>query len=279
MYNKLLVFGGNGFLGKRICQEAVTRGFQVTSVSRSGIAPEAPTPSDSHWIREVKWESCDIFKPDSYYHLLSENPNIVHSVGILFENDIYKKIIRGSFSEFLKYLQNHKPSLDKNPLIDRDPNMTYEMVNKKSALILADAFSEILQKQHSGRLLNEKASPTFTYISADRGFPLVPDAYINSKRDTESELKNYNDVFRSIIMRPGFMYDEYSNNADPSYLIRRGIEAMNCANHVVFNNKFDFINNQVRPAVSAQQVSKSVMDHIVDKNYNGVVSLEEITKN
>lgn len=29
----IVVFGGNGFLGKRICQEALSRGYLVTSIS------------------------------------------------------------------------------------------------------------------------------------------------------------------------------------------------------------------------------------------------------
>lgn len=47
---KILVFGGNGFVGSRVCEEALNTGLQVVSINRSG----RPKRSDP-WIKEVEW--------------------------------------------------------------------------------------------------------------------------------------------------------------------------------------------------------------------------------
>lgn len=46
----LLVFGGNGFVGTRICEEALKTGLAVVSISRSG-APK----QNAAWTNEVEW--------------------------------------------------------------------------------------------------------------------------------------------------------------------------------------------------------------------------------
>lgn len=38
--SKLVVFGGNGFVGSRVCEAGVDKGFQVVSVNRSGNSSE-----------------------------------------------------------------------------------------------------------------------------------------------------------------------------------------------------------------------------------------------
>ena len=47
---KLLVFGGNGYVGTRVCEEALKTGLQVVSINRSG----KPKATDA-WINEVDW--------------------------------------------------------------------------------------------------------------------------------------------------------------------------------------------------------------------------------
>jgi len=46
----LIVFGGNGFVGTRVCEEALQTGLAVVSINRSG-APKATAP----WTSEVEW--------------------------------------------------------------------------------------------------------------------------------------------------------------------------------------------------------------------------------
>ena len=47
---KLLVFGGNGFVGSRVCEEALKTGLDVVSISRSG----RPKLS-ADWVSSMEW--------------------------------------------------------------------------------------------------------------------------------------------------------------------------------------------------------------------------------
>ncbi|AJV57113.1 hypothetical protein H817_YJM1419L05121 [Saccharomyces cerevisiae YJM1419] len=276
MIPKLIVFGGNGFLGKRICQEAVTSGYQVVSVSRSGKAPHSNELNDKQWMQEVQWTAADIFKPDSYHELLNNATNVVHSLGILLENENYKQTLSksptyDSKSRLLSF------GAGPNPLKKSSPYFTYEMMNKQSAIILADTFKQKILKKSKKE--QEKANQrSFTYISADKGFPLIPNGYINSKREAEIELEKMQRYFRPIIVRPGFMFDEHRNAIGPRSFIHTALELLYCGNKFLLRNKLQLLNDLIRPTVSTQQVSKSVLKNIENPDFKGVVTLEEILK-
>ncbi|AJV58917.1 CLL_collapsed_G0037910.mRNA.1.CDS.1 [Saccharomyces cerevisiae] len=276
MIPKLIVFGGNGFLGKRICQEAVTSGYQVVSVSRSGKAPHSNELNDKQWMQEVQWTAADIFKPDSYHELLNNATNVVHSLGILLENENYKQTLSksptyDSKSRLLSF------GAGPNPLKKSSPYFTYEMMNKQSAIILADTFKQKILKKSKEE--QEKANQrSFTYISADKGFPLIPSGYINSKREAEIELEKMQRYFRPIIVRPGFMFDEHRNAIGPRSFIHTALELLYCGNKFLLRNKLQLLNDLIRPTVSTQQVSKSVLKNIENPDFKGVVTLEEILK-
>ncbi|XP_014519310.1 uncharacterized protein At1g32220, chloroplastic [Vigna radiata var. radiata] len=53
---RIVVLGGNGFVGSAICKAAVSRGIEVISLSRSG----RPTYADA-WVDQVTWISGDVF--------------------------------------------------------------------------------------------------------------------------------------------------------------------------------------------------------------------------
>ncbi|WCJ29107.1 NAD(P)-binding Rossmann-fold superfamily protein [Euphorbia peplus] len=53
---RVVVLGGNGFVGSAICKAAVSKGIEVTSLSRSGrSAYEGP------WVDQVNWLTGDVF--------------------------------------------------------------------------------------------------------------------------------------------------------------------------------------------------------------------------
>lgn len=58
--HRLLVIGGNGFVGSNILQRAVQKGIEVRSLSRSG----KPQWQDVPWIDQVEWRRGDVFNPD-----------------------------------------------------------------------------------------------------------------------------------------------------------------------------------------------------------------------
>lgn len=88
----LLVCGGSGFLGSRICKIASARRWNVTSLSRSGEpAWSDPRPS---WAADVCWRKGDVLDPATYQDALKEADAVVHSMGILLEAD-YKGVLTG----------------------------------------------------------------------------------------------------------------------------------------------------------------------------------------
>uniref|UniRef100_A0A0E0K142 NAD(P)-binding domain-containing protein n=1 Tax=Oryza punctata TaxID=4537 RepID=A0A0E0K142_ORYPU len=58
--DKLLVLGGNGFVGSHVCKEALDKGFTVASLNRSG----KPSISES-WADKVIWNQGNLLEPDS----------------------------------------------------------------------------------------------------------------------------------------------------------------------------------------------------------------------
>ena len=277
--SKLIVFGGTGFLGKRICQQGVVRGYEVISLTRRAERPYPVAPSDNYWIKEVKWESADVFKPETYYKQLKGASNVVHSIGILLEDPTYKQKLAppelpfGPFSTFNKK-QPHQVTPQKPDFF------TYDMMNTQSAIVLASTFNAVLSDHPH---LHESTKPSFTYISADRSFPFIPQGYIDSKRATEKFLLNATKdkevaPFRAIIMRPGFMYDALNqyNILNPRTFIHGFVDALDCANRLIFDRKLGFVNEIVRPSISTEQVSKSVIEKIGDGSFNGIVRLEDM---
>lgn len=53
---RIVVLGGSGFVGSAICKAAVSKGVEVTSLSRSG----RPSYTGS-WVDQVTWKSGDVF--------------------------------------------------------------------------------------------------------------------------------------------------------------------------------------------------------------------------
>ncbi|GKV16881.1 hypothetical protein SLEP1_g27451 [Rubroshorea leprosula] len=84
---KLLVLGGNGFVGSHICREAVQQGLAVSSLSRSGRS----SLQDS-WANDVVWHQGDLLSPDSLKPALSEVTSVISCVGGFGSNSHMYKI-------------------------------------------------------------------------------------------------------------------------------------------------------------------------------------------
>ncbi|KAH6653880.1 NAD dependent epimerase/dehydratase [Truncatella angustata] len=206
---RVVVAGGNGFLGSRICKYAVARGWDVTSISRSGEPKwEAVTSSSTppNWARRVAWERADILKPSTYVSLLRGADSVVHSMGILLEAD-YKGVLRGQESPISglrkAFSSAKRPGnpLERGVADDQDirppetkEQLTYENMNRDSAIMLAKEAAK------------ENAS-SFVYVSAAGGAPVLPTRYITTKREAESTIASEFSQMRGIFPRPPFMYD------------------------------------------------------------------------
>lgn len=209
----------------------------------------------------MNWKSADIFKPETYKEELKDANSVVHSIGILLENQDYKKTINSNssiLSEFSNFLKSS------NPLTKSSFN-SYDSINRDSAILLAETFKETTTVE----------KPSFVYISADKGFPGLPHGYIRSKREAEAELGMISGL-RSIFMRPGFMYDEVSNEDTVRSNIKNFVNILDWTNRKILGSRIEVLNDLVRPTVSTQRVAQAVIYRLEDETFNGVVSLDDL---
>ena len=131
-------------IGSRICKSAVSRGWDVTSISRSGepvwssVTSSADAPP---WSSSVSWQKADILKPASYKPMLKDAEAVVHSMGILLEAD-YKGVLTGkesiwgglsrAFSATKGGSQNPLERKEGEELVpqEEDGQLTYELMNR-----------------------------------------------------------------------------------------------------------------------------------------------------
>ncbi|CDK27093.1 unnamed protein product [Kuraishia capsulata CBS 1993] len=255
------VFGGNGFLGRAICKEAIQRGWTVNSVSRSG----KPVQSNEPWVEKVNWVKGDVFQPKTYESVLKTSDAVVHSLGLIWENQDYKKLINlesSGASNPLKTLaqafQVFTSSKGSNPM-EKEVFNTYDGLNHQSAIVLAEAVAENLSDEWP------KSFP-FVYISADFKSP-SPAEYLKSKQITEIELYEMQPQLRPIFMRPGFMYDE-NNPRNMRHDVKKILELI---------GKIDTKNLIGLPqTVSIQKVARSILDHVAEQGFVGPVNMDQM---
>ncbi|KAJ7958456.1 NAD(P)-binding rossmann-fold protein [Quillaja saponaria] len=84
---KLLVLGGNGFVGSHICREALDRGLSVASLSRSGRS----SLHDS-WANNVTWYKGNLLSADSWKEALNGVTAVISCVGGFGSNSYMYKI-------------------------------------------------------------------------------------------------------------------------------------------------------------------------------------------
>lgn len=267
--------------GKRICENAVNRGYEVVSISGSGRKPHGYPREDSSWIEKVKWKKANVFFPETYSDELKDAKAVVHSIGILLENDSYKKIV-GSEDGIINTVSGIFKSA--NPMV-KTPDVTghvvidktYDRYNTESALVPAEALIES-QKDNgadAGDGGKNKPVPAFVYVSADRGFPGIPSGYIESKRRTEYELYQLQPALRPIILRPGFMFDPSEENGKRTIrgAMKSAFDILDSINKKLLFNALDGV---IRPSVSTKVVAQWCVDKIDDSEFHGPVMLDEM---
>jgi len=272
---KIVVAGGNGFLGSRICKSAVARGWDVTSISRSGepawplVTSESTPPS---WSKSVNWAKGDILKPTTYTSHLKGADAVVHTMGILLEAD-YKGVLSGKesvFSGLSRAFTSSKAGSSNNPL-DRQPGdelgkgekdgqITYELMNRDSAIALA---------QEAER----EGVNTFVYISAAAGAPILPSRYITTKREAESTIASNMIKLRNVFIRPGFLYDSSRKFTLP--IAASGMVG-STVNSLVGGNLTRIFGAAVEKPLKADLVADAVVEAIADDSTKGVVDTQLI---
>lgn len=81
---KLVVPGGNGFIGSEICRIAVQNGHEVAAFGRTGRP--ALTPARHPWTGSVEWRAADVFEPETWRDLLDGADAVVHSIATIQED-------------------------------------------------------------------------------------------------------------------------------------------------------------------------------------------------
>ncbi|KAL3498241.1 hypothetical protein ACH5RR_040973 [Cinchona calisaya] len=84
---KLLVLGGNGFVGSCICREALGRGLTVASLSRTGRSS-----IQESWANNVIWHQGNLLSDDSWKDALKGVTSVISCVGGFGSNSYMYKI-------------------------------------------------------------------------------------------------------------------------------------------------------------------------------------------
>ncbi|KAI1333774.1 hypothetical protein F5Y15DRAFT_421485 [Xylariaceae sp. FL0016] len=274
---KLVVCGGNGFLGSRICKYAIQRGWDVTSISRSGepkwdAVTSSATPPP--WAHKVSWERGDILRPMTYASLLGGADYVVHSMGILLEAD-YKGVLQGRESPLagLRKAFTSAPQPG-NPLERRvDPasggdirppetaqQLTYENMNRDSAIMLA------------AEAAREEAG-AFLYISAAGGAPVLPARYISTKRQAEDAIASEFPRMRGVFFRPPFLYDSSRPITMPMAAMTGAGALFNGATGGILSG---FMGAAGVKPLKVDVVAEAVVEALGDEQVKGPVEVPEI---
>lgn len=84
---KLIVFGGNGFVGSQVTRLALSAGWNVVVACRSG-APH-PGSLNEPWVRNAQYVAIDALSRSQVFEFLDDHPDttaIVSSIGLLTTN-------------------------------------------------------------------------------------------------------------------------------------------------------------------------------------------------
>lgn len=272
---RLVVCGGSGFVGSRICKYAVQRGWDVISISRSGEptwSTVTPSSSPPPWAHRVTWERADILRPVTYASLLKGADYVVHSMGILLEAD-YKGVLQGRESPiaglkkaFSGTVRPGNP-LERNAKDDEDirpqetkEQLTYENMNRDSVIMLA-------------KKANEENVPAFAYLSATGGAPVLPARYITTKREAESTIASEFPRMRGVFIRAPFMYDNSRPITVPMAAVTGAGALFNRLTGGVLGG---FMGAAGAKPLKVDTVAEAVIEALEDETVRGPVEIPEI---
>lgn len=156
-------------------------------------------------------------------------------------------------------------SSDGNQLKPENSPLTYELMNRDSAIALARSTS------------TSSPTATFVYISAAAGAPLLPSRYLSTKRDAESTISTSFPRLRSIFVRPAFLYDS-------SRLFTLPIAAAGTVGSIVNQGVFGGrltgwgLGAAVERPMKADDVAEAVVEAVENEEIRGVVTGNEIER-
>jgi uncharacterized protein YbjT (DUF2867 family) len=120
---------------------------------------------------------------------------------------------------------------------------------------------------------NSHKIPTYVYISAAAGAPILPARYINTKRAAESTIASAFPNLRSIFLRPGFLYDSSRSFTVPLAAIT-GLGAM--ANDLVGGRLTPLMGAGGTKPLKADEVAAAAVEAIEDGSIKGPMEVPKI---
>ena len=115
--------------------------------------------------------------------------------------------------------------------------------------------------------------PSFVFISAAAGTPILPTRYINTKREAESMIASSLPKLRSIFIRPGFLYDSSRTFTLP---IAYSAIVGSMVNSMTGGRLAALAGAAVEKPLKADLVAEAVVEAIEDKGIKGVVGTTDI---
>lgn len=204
---RLLVVGGNGFVGSAVCKQALSRGWEVISISGSGRPFRTPRGHAPTWTTsdKMQWHKADAFDKDAYRDLAASCTAAVHTVGILMESNY--KGQQGSSMGAVRGLMKGWGLASSNPLAsDGQEAITYERMNRDAAITVAETFKEAHASTESDNPL-----PFVVMSAADIMRPLISARYTSTKYEAEQYIEEHaGHILRPVFMRPGLMYHPHN---------------------------------------------------------------------
>lgn len=148
----------------------------------------------------MHWHKADALHPDQYKEIAASCTAAVHTIGILMESKY--KGSKGSAAGIFQGLAKGWGLGDKGNPLDTQDALTYEKMNRDSAIAVASTFAEVQQAKHNNEV-------PFVYMSAeDIMRPIISPRYISTKREAEVAIatiaeQEFPPILRAVFMRPG----------------------------------------------------------------------------
>lgn len=166
----VVIFGGSGFIGRKLMETLYYEGHQVVSISRSG----KPHDEHSDWSQSVEWVKSDLLNDTLWQTSTAEADWIIDAIGILFENPkkslTYERLIVQPVQILTNYLTEHS---SKARLLFLSANHApFFLQNYMAAKKVAE---KLVLKQQSG---NRILYPSLVIDSA-RPFSVISGAFLS----------------------------------------------------------------------------------------------------
>jgi len=193
---RVAVFGGTGYVGSKVCERLVKKGYVVTAVSRRG---ENPKPGDAN-LDQVKWVKGDATDASAVKKVVNDADAVVHAIGLLFDVDSglanLNTIVSGSGS--LPGDDSTYDNITRQTMFNIasaiEGKMAFSLGNQKFPLCFVSAAEAGWPEVAGGSFIEEKIAPEWLK------------KYLAAKRTVEERLNSSNKI-RAAIYRPSLIWD------------------------------------------------------------------------